>query len=56
MRRLLVQTCFVLHDRKWSKSWDAGIVYFYCTQQCKQPSFFIKKTPAKQKEALGVAR
>jgi len=32
-----------------------ALLIFYCTQQCKQPSFFIK-TPARQKEALGVAR
>jgi hypothetical protein len=32
----MAQTRRLLHDRKWSKSWDAVTIDFYYTQQRKQ--------------------
>jgi hypothetical protein len=40
MLRYVVQTCAVLNNLLWSKSWDAVIIDFYYTLQRKQPSNF----------------
>ncbi len=51
MLRYVVQTCAILNDLLWSKSWDAVITDFCYMQQRKQPRIFNSigaKSPAQK--------